>query len=45
VLGAGLAGCAAAVYNARALLEHRITPRSITALNACTYVGLFRRVP
>jgi hypothetical protein len=45
LLGAGLAGCAAVLYNARAALEDRITPRSITAVNACTYVALFRRAP
>ena len=39
-----LAGLVAMVYNARAWLEDRVTPRQIIAENACTYVGLFRRV-
>jgi SAM-dependent methyltransferase len=43
LLGAPLAGGAALLYNARAWLEDRITPRAITAVNACTYVALFRR--
>jgi SAM-dependent methyltransferase len=43
VLGPVLAGFAAILFNARAWLEDRITPRQITANNACTYIGLFRR--
>jgi SAM-dependent methyltransferase len=43
LLGAPLAGLAAMVFNARAWMEERVTPREITADNACTYVGLFRR--
>lgn len=43
VLGPLLAGLAAVPFNARAWLEDRITPRAITAVNACTYIGLFRR--
>ena len=42
-VGPVLAACAALLYNARAVLEERITPRAITAVNACTYVGLFLR--
>jgi SAM-dependent methyltransferase len=38
-----LAAVAATAYNARAWLEDHITPRAITAVNACTYVALFRR--
>jgi len=38
-----LAAAAAALYNARAWLEECITPRAITAVNACTYIALFRR--
>lgn len=38
-----LAGLAAVVLNACAWLEDRITPASVTANNACVYVGLFRR--
>jgi len=41
--GAPLTAAAAMVYNARAWLEDRITPRAITAVNACTYIALFRR--
>ena len=43
LLGPPLAGLAALLYNARAWLEERITPRAITAVNACTYIALFRR--
>ena len=42
-LGPALAGAVAALYNARAWMEDRVTPRAITAVNACTYVALFRR--
>jgi SAM-dependent methyltransferase len=41
--GPPLTALAAILYNARAWLEDRITPRSITAVNACTYIALFRR--
>lgn len=41
--GRPLAAAAALAYNARAWLEERITPASITAVNACTYIALFRR--
>jgi SAM-dependent methyltransferase len=43
LLGPLLAGLAAVPFNARAWLEDRITPRAITAVNACTYIALFRR--
>jgi SAM-dependent methyltransferase len=43
LLGRLLAGLAAVPFNARAWLEDRITPRAITAVNACTYIALFRR--
>jgi len=38
-----LAGAVAMLLNSLAWLEDRITPRSITAVNACTYIALFRR--
>ncbi len=38
-----LAGAVAMPLNLCAWLEDRITPRSITAVNACTYIALFRR--
>ena len=38
-----LAGAVAMPLNLWAWLEDRITPRSITAVNACTYIALFRR--
>ncbi len=38
-----LAALAASLLNARAWIEDRITPRAITAVNACTYIALFRR--
>jgi SAM-dependent methyltransferase len=41
--GPVLAGGAAMLLNACAWLEERITPRAITAVNACTYIALFRR--
>jgi len=41
--GPPLTAAAAMLYNARAWLEDRITPRAITAVNACTYIALFRR--
>ncbi len=41
--GPPLTVAAAVLYNARAWLEDRITPRAITAVNACTYIALFRR--
>jgi SAM-dependent methyltransferase len=43
LVGPPLAGLAAALLNARAWIEDRITPRAITAVNACTYIALFRR--
>jgi len=43
LVGPSLAGLAAALLNARAWIEERITPRAITAVNACTYIALFRR--
>jgi SAM-dependent methyltransferase len=43
LFGPALAGFAALLYNARAWVEERITPRAITAVNACTYIALFRR--
>jgi SAM-dependent methyltransferase len=41
--GPPLTAAAAMLYNARAWLEDRVTPRTITAVNACTYIALFRR--
>jgi SAM-dependent methyltransferase len=41
--GPPLTAAAAMLYNARAWLEDRITPSAITAVNACTYIALFRR--
>jgi SAM-dependent methyltransferase len=43
LVGGWLAGGAAMLYNARAWVEDRVTPHAITAVNACTYVVLFRR--
>jgi SAM-dependent methyltransferase len=43
LLGRSLSGIAALIYNLRAWLEDRMTPRQITADNASTYVCLFRR--
>jgi SAM-dependent methyltransferase len=43
LVGPSLAAFAAALLNARAWIEERITPRAITAVNACTYIALFRR--
>jgi SAM-dependent methyltransferase len=43
VAGSPLAALVAILMNARAWLEERITPRAITAVNACTYIALFRR--
>jgi len=43
LVGPPAAAAAAALLNARAWLEDRITPRAITAVNACTYIALFRR--
>ena len=41
--GMPLTALVAMVMNARAWLEDRLTPRAITAVNACTYIALFRR--
>jgi SAM-dependent methyltransferase len=43
LLGPPLAGLVSMALNAWAWLEDRITPRAITAVNACTYIALFRR--
>ncbi len=43
LIGPLLAGAVAMLLNPLAWLEDRITPRSITAVNACTYIALFRR--
>jgi SAM-dependent methyltransferase len=43
LFGPLLAGAAAMPLNAWAWVEDRITPRAITAVNACTYIALFRR--
>jgi SAM-dependent methyltransferase len=43
IVGSALAALAATLFNARAWVEDRITPRAITAVNACTYIALFRR--
>jgi SAM-dependent methyltransferase len=42
-LGGALCAASAVLYNLRAWVEDRITPRDITEVNACTYIGLFRR--
>lgn len=42
--GAPLSALAAAALNARAWLEDRLTPASVTANNACVYLGLFGRL-
>ena len=41
--GGPLTALMATLFNARAWLEDRITPQAITSVNACTYIGLFRR--
>jgi len=41
--GAALSALTSACFNAAAWLEDRITPHAITAVNACTYIALFRR--
>jgi SAM-dependent methyltransferase len=38
-----LAALTAMFCNVQAWVEDRITPRAITAVNACTYIALFRR--
>jgi SAM-dependent methyltransferase len=43
-VGAPLAAASAALLNAWAWVEDRLTPSSITADNACLYLGLFRRI-
>ena len=43
LLGPPLSAAVAMLYNLRAWLEDRITSRAITAVNACTYIALFRR--
>lgn len=43
LVGGALAAGATVAYNTRAWLEDRITPAAITAVNACTYIALFRR--
>jgi hypothetical protein len=43
LVGPPLAAMVAMALNAWAWLEDRITPRAITAVNACTYIALFRR--
>jgi SAM-dependent methyltransferase len=43
LVGPFLAGAATMPLNAWAWIEDRITPRAITAVNACTYIALFRR--
>ena len=42
-VGPPLAAIVAMALNAWAWLEDRITPGAITAVNACTYIALFRR--
>jgi len=42
--GWAVAAVTSALFNARAWLEDRITPRAITAVNACTYIALCRRL-
>lgn len=42
-VGPAMAGFASALLNVEAWVEDRITPRAITAVNACTYIALFRR--
>ena len=43
VVGPSLAALGAMLFNVQAWIEDRITPRAITAVNACTYIALFRR--
>jgi SAM-dependent methyltransferase len=43
--GAPLAAASASLLSAKAWVEDRITPNTITAENACVYLGLFRRKP
>ena len=43
--GAPLSAAGALVGNLLSWVEDRVTPASITADNACVYVGLFRREP
>lgn len=43
LVGPVLAALAALPFNALAWVEDRITPRAITAVNACTYIALCRR--
>jgi len=43
VVGPSLAALGAMLFNVQAWIEDRITPRVITAVNACTYIALFRR--
>ena len=43
LFGGALGALAAAAMNARAWIEEQITPRSVTADNACVYVVLCRR--
>ena len=43
LVGPALAALGAVFFNAQAWVEDRITPRAITAVNACTYIALFRR--
>ena len=40
--GPALAALTSTLFNARAWIEDRITPRAITSVNACTYIALFR---
>ena len=43
MVGPSLAALGAMLFNVQAWIEDRITPRAITAVNACTYIALFRR--
>jgi SAM-dependent methyltransferase len=43
--GRALAALTSCLSNLKAVLEDRITPQAVIRDNACTYVGLFRRVP
>ncbi|HTM60145.1 MAG TPA: class I SAM-dependent methyltransferase [Burkholderiales bacterium] len=45
LVGAALEALATLFYNVRSAIEDRITPREVTANNACVYVGLYRRLP
>ena len=45
IAGRLVAGMTSCLLNLKAWLEDRVTPQAVIRDNACTYVGLFRRVP